>query len=135
VDGVLVLLGVSSVVLFAASLVVVPWLVARLPADYFAHRHREHPPPAHPAWRLSVLVVKNLVGATLVLAGIAMLVLPGQGLLSILAGVMLMDFPGKYQLERRIVGNHTVLSALNWIRARAHKPPLVLDESRDRLAR
>lgn len=123
----LVFLGLSSVVLFVASLVVVPWLVARLPADYFAHSEREHPPPAHPAWRLTVLVAKNLLGAALVLAGIAMLVLPGQGILSILAGVMLMDFPGKYQLERRIVGQPTVLAALNWIRARAHKPPLVLD--------
>lgn len=127
VDSMLVLLGLSSVILFVASLVVVPWVVARLPADYFAHRHREPPAPVHPAWRLTVVVVKNLVGATLVLAGIAMLVLPGQGILSILAGVMLMDFPGKYQLERRIVGQHTVLAALNWMRARAHKPPLVLD--------
>jgi hypothetical protein len=132
---VLVVLGVSSVVLFVASLVVVPWLVVRLPADYFAHRHREHPPPAHPAWRITVLVVKNVAGATLVLAGIAMLVLPGQGLLSILSGVMLMDFPGKYRLERRIVGERTVLAALNWIRARAHRPPLVLDVPDDEIAR
>jgi len=134
VDSVLVVLGVLSVVLFVASLLIVPWLVARLPADYFAHRRREHPEPAHPAWRMTVLVVKNVFGVLLVLAGIAMLVLPGQGLLSILAGVMLMDFPGKYQLERRIVGQHTVLGALNWIRARAHKPPLVLDVPDDEIA-
>lgn len=131
----LVVLGVFSVFLFAASLVVVPWMVARLPADYFAHRQREHPPPAHPAWRLTVLAVKNILGVVMVLAGIVMLVLPGQGLISILLGVMLMDFPGKYQLERRIVGNHTVLGALNWIRARAHKPPLVLDEPDHEIAR
>jgi len=127
VDSVFVALGAFSVVLSVASLVVVPWLIARLPADYFAHRHREHPPPAHPAWRMTVLVVKNVLGVVLILAGIAMLVLPGQGILSILAGIMLMDFPGKYHLERRIVGQHTVLAALNWIRARADKPPLVLD--------
>jgi len=123
----LVVLGVVSAVMFVASLVVVPWMIARLPADYFAHRHREHPAPAHPAWRMTVLVLKNVLGMVLILAGIAMLVLPGQGILCILAGIMLMDFPGKYHLEQSIVGQHTVLAALNWIREKAGKPPLVVD--------
>jgi hypothetical protein len=74
-------------------------------------------------WLLGVLL-KNLLGVALVLAGVAMLVLPGQGVLTILLGLMFMNFPGKRRLEQRIVQQPTVFQAMNWMRARAHQPPL-----------
>ena len=70
-----------------------------------------------------VLVVRNVLGWIFVLAGIAMLVLPGQGLLSIIAGLVLIDFPGKRRFERRLLANHVVRDAMNWLRRRAGKPP------------
>lgn len=68
-------------------------------------------------------VVRNVLGWMFVLAGIAMLVLPGQGLLSIIAGLVLIDFPGKRRFEHRLLASHVVRDAMNWLRRRAGKPP------------
>ncbi|HOS97284.1 MAG TPA: PGPGW domain-containing protein, partial [Deltaproteobacteria bacterium] len=69
---------------------------------------------------------KNILGAVFILAGIIMLFLPGQGVLTILIGITLVSFPRKRVLELRLVRKPSVLRALNWMRARAHKPPLLL---------
>ena len=71
----------------------------------------------------AALVVRNAVGWIFVVAGVAMLVLPGQGLLSILAGLVLIDFPGKHRFERRLLESSRVRRAMNWLRRRAGKPP------------
>ncbi len=55
-----------------------------------------------------------------------MLMTPGQGLLTILVGLVLTDFPGKHKIEQKLIAMPKVLSSLNWIRAKAKKPPLVL---------
>ena len=70
-----------------------------------------------------MLVIRNVLGWVFVVAGIAMLVLPGQGLLSIIAGLVLIDFPGKHRLERRLLASHVVRDAMNWLRRRAGRPP------------
>jgi hypothetical protein len=60
----------------------------------------------------------------LILAGIAMLVLPGQGTVTILIGLALTNFPGKYALERRIASQPAVRATLNKIRGLAGCSPL-----------
>jgi len=119
----------SAAAMFIVTLAVVPLLIIRLPSDYFAHsrRLREDLDPRHPAVRVTFIVVKNVVGALLIAVGIAMLVLPGQGLLTIVIGLTLVDFPGKYRVERAVVRQHTVHRAIDWIRTKAGKPPLELD--------
>jgi hypothetical protein len=119
-------LTIGSAALFVATLLAIPWIVSRLPADYF-RRDSEHQPrwyERHPAVFVAVLVLKNVVGAVLVLGGIAMLVLPGQGVLSILIGTSLLSLPGKRRLQRWIVSRPAVMRGLNWIRRRAGQPPL-----------
>ncbi|KXX64011.1 PGPGW domain-containing protein [Marichromatium gracile] len=116
-----------SVAVFLFSLLSLPFLVARIPADYFAapaHRPgrlRRHHPLVHAALRL----LKNLSGALLLLCGLLMLVLPGQGLLTMLMGLILIDFPGKYRLERRLVANPHLLGAINWLRRTRGVPPVL----------
>ena len=121
----LTLLGLLSVVTFVGSLVAVPWLIGRMRADYFlTHwqvvqaRHRRHP-----ALALTVFLVRNALGLLLVAAGLAMLFLPGQGLLTVLIGVCVMDFPGKRGLLQRLVRGPKVQGALNWIRRKRGKEP------------
>ena len=117
--------GALSILMCVGTLVALPLVVARLPADYFRRDHhatRHHTPSA--ARRLLGLFGKNLLGIVLVCTGVAMLVFPGQGLLTMLIGLMLIDFPGKRALEQRLVRLPTVLRALNWMRAKAHRPPL-----------
>lgn len=120
-------LAAASVVGFVASLIAIPWILVRLPADYFDTRVPRHwMIDRHPALRAIGLTVKNLAGYVFLLAGIAMLVLPGQGILTILIGVSLIDFPGKHRLEARLVAQRMVLHAINTVRHRFGRPPLVL---------
>lgn len=127
-DTALILLGIVSALTFVLTLVAVPWLVTRLPADYFAHRARQ--PMAwqrqHPLVRLVLLVARNLAGIVFLVLGIIMLVLPGQGLITMVAGLMLMDFPGKYHLMRWLVEWPAVHRSMNWLRRRRGRPPLEL---------
>jgi hypothetical protein len=125
--GTLWIVGVGSVVTFLGTLLAIPLVLVRLPEDYFDVRvPRTWMKDHHPALRLVGVVAKNLFGVAFLLAGLAMLLLPGQGLLTILIGVTLIDFPGKQLLESRIVGRPAVLSAVNALRQKFGKPPLVL---------
>ena len=54
-----------------------------------------------------------------------MLVLPGQGLLTLLVGFLLVDAPGKYRLERWLVSRKAVLRPINWLRRRKGRQPLI----------
>lgn len=114
--------AVGSTCVFVASLVAVPWVIVRLPANYFSHRRRVVERPKRGAAYYLLVVMKNLAGAVFVVMGIAMLVLPGQGILTIVVGVSLVNFPGKYRLERYLVSRRVILKALNWVRQRAGKP-------------
>jgi hypothetical protein len=122
-------LAALSVFTFVASLLAVPWLVVRIPRDYFAPGATPRLPWAerHPALRLAFAILKNVLGLALLAAGLAMLVLPGQGLLTIVVGLVLLDFPGKHALLRRIVMQPPVLESINWLRRRAGREPLIVE--------
>jgi len=118
--------ALSMVTLLVGTLIVIPILVIHIPANYF-NRERQKPGRYHGQYsviRLLGLVVKNILGIIFILAGLAMLLLPGQGFITILIGIMLLSFPGKPALERRMVQQPTLLRAINWIRAKAKKPAL-----------
>jgi len=124
---VLIGLTVASAIGFVVSLIAIPMILVRLPADYFDTRTPRHwMKDHHPALRLLGLVVKNVVGVVFLLAGFAMLFLPGQGVLTMLIGISLMDFPQKRALEARMVGQPTVLGVINSMRHKFGKPPLTL---------
>lgn len=124
---VLIGLTVASVIGFVGSLIAIPLILVRLPPDYFDTRTPRHwMKDHHPMLRLLGLVAKNVVGVVLLLAGLAMLFLPGQGLLTMLIGISLMDFPRKRQLEAKMVGQPTLLGVINSMRHKFDKPPLTL---------
>ncbi len=123
------LIAVAFVITFTLSLAIVGVLLVRLPATYFLDRHqRELWIDQHPAVRWSGIILKNVLGVGLIALGCVLSLpgVPGQGLLTILLGVMLLDFPGKRRLERRLVGMPHVLDRVNRLRTRFGKPPLVL---------
>lgn len=103
-----------------AALAVTRW-VATLPADWFV-RPRRHAGAA-----------RQLVGAALVVAGVAMLVLPGPGLLVLLVGVGTLQFPGKHDLLMSVLSRPTVRSSFDQLRARFGQPPLALEPARVRV--
>lgn len=125
-DTLLLYLGLFSFLFFLLTLIVIPWLILQIPVDYFeeSRRHAFLGELHHPVIRLTLLVLKNLLGVFFILLGIALLVLPGQGLLTILLGIVLMDFPGKFRLERWFVRHKTVLRSINWLRKKGRRSPI-----------
>lgn len=116
------------VVAFTVTLTIAGVLIVQMPADYFRDdRPREDWRARHPVLRWTLRVMKNLAGALLVGMGFLMLVTPGQGVLTILLGVMLLDLPGKRQVVRRLIGRPSVLRTVNRLRERFGKPPVELD--------
>ena len=116
------------IVSLVACLIVVPWVLIKLPADYFCSNRKAHEPFARfpAAARMPLIIAKNLLGIALVGAGLVFLVMPGQGVIVILIGVLLLDFPRKKQLERWLIARGPILKLANWIRAKGSKEPLVL---------
>ena len=121
-QGLLLALGVGSVVMFVGTLLAVPIVICRLPHDIYVRRRA---PRTRPMGLGAVLaLVRNLFGIAIIAAGVLMLVLPGQGLLTIVIGIALVDFPGKHALERRLIGHRRVIDAMNALRERFGHPPL-----------
>ena len=77
-----------------------------------------------PLWRYPYWIAKNIVGVVFIVAGIVMLVLPGQGILTIVLGLALINFPGKRKVIRRIFTQRRIFKAINGLRRKANKPPL-----------
>ena len=116
----------AAIVSFAAVVaIVVSW-----PADRFKGEHDTRPGvQRHIVVHVLLLIAKNVAGSLLVILGLIMSVpgVPGQGLLTALIGVSLLNFPGKRRLERRFVRIHAVFRNVNRLRARFHRAPLELD--------
>jgi hypothetical protein len=124
-------LGGASLVMLVVTPIVFPLVIIQLPSVYFVRQERE---PArqkrrHPLLWLVLTVLKNILGVVLIVAGFAMLVLPGRGLLTILIGITLANFPGKYALERWFVRKPRVARTLNRIRKAANRGQLQIPEA------
>ena len=117
---------IFSLLSFGIGIISTPFIVSRIPVNYFAHneRHAMTDDSHHVVIRWLLMCLKNLLGAVLVIAVIIMLVTPGQGLLSILFGLMIMNYPGKYQLERWIIQRPLIFRAVNALRAKQGQSPL-----------
>lgn len=115
----LITIGIVSGVIFIVSLLAMPWLLSKIPVDYFTNdnhcKNKSH---------FFITIIKNLFGFVLLLAGVIMLIMPGQGIISILLGLSLIEFPGKRQLELKLIRNDATFQVINWLREKANKPPL-----------
>ena len=117
--------GLAIVSLAVATAVVVTWPADRFKpggAGAFLATH-------HTAVRIVAHVGKNVAGVILLLLGVVMALpgVPGQGFLTMIIGLTLVDFPGKLNLERRLVGRPFVLRKLNALRHRFKRPALELE--------
>ena len=101
-------------------------VVVGLPSDFFVRAQGTR--PAHRVFlHLTLVVAKNLLGVIVCVAGFVMALplVPGPGVLFMLVGLGLVDFPGKRSLELRLLREPHVLSSVNKMRARFRKPPIV----------
>jgi len=117
-------LATISLFVFIFSLVSIKWLVALIPTDYFVKKNISKSKKSYSLLWLMSIIVKNIIGYTLILGGILMLVLPGQGLFTILMGLILSNYPGKYTIEKKIISIPSILKTINWLRKKSNKPRL-----------
>ncbi len=113
---------------FIITIVIVVGVLAALPATYF--RDDGRPPPRRRGTIPGVIgrVLRNALGLVLIILGLLLSLpaVPGQGVLTVLIGLMLIDLPGKRRLEQKLVARPGVLEAMNRVRAWLCRPPLVL---------
>lgn len=117
-------IGVSlfSLGCFVCSVLVASWAVKRLPADYLLH---DADGPEHVPCGRALLVLRNVLGSVLLLLGFLMLFLPGQGLLTIVAGLAVMSFRSKRRLEHWLLLRPQLFAVVNQLRQRGGRPPLL----------
>ena len=124
-------LGIISIVTFIGTIVALPIILIKIPEDYFIHDKENpyHPENIPKSLRLFFLIIKNICGGVFLLFGIILLLLPGQGIITILIGISFINFPGKKKLERKIIMQPVVFNAINAIRKRAGYLPLQIPET------
>ena len=116
--------GSISLFVFLFSLLSIKWLVSLIPEDYFINKKDSKIKTSNIFIWYIVLIFKNLIGYSLILGGIMMLVLPGQGLFTIIIGLMMSNYPGKYSIEKKFIAIPTILKSINWLRNKSNKPPI-----------
>ena len=105
-------------------------VMLKIPANYFSSHYVQDFLPNSPfIVRWGAVVLKNILGVFLIGLGIILSLpgVPGQGILTILLGLIMLDIPGKRPLEARIIKRPAILAAINSLRARYSKPPLIMD--------
>jgi len=118
----------SSLLLFVGSLIALPWILRMIPADYFDQDHI----PLRQIWFQSTsqlrlwIVAKNFLALILAIAGLLMTFLPGQGLLTLLAGLFLSDLPFRKPLLHTVFKRAFILDPVNRLRAKRAIPPIIV---------
>ena len=118
------------IVSFAVNLAIVSIVLVKIPSNYFRESYSGgFLKDRSPVIRWLGIIGKNVLGLLLVVMGILLSLpgVPGQGILTILLGIMLLDFPGRRQLELKLVSRPKVFKTINRLRHGFGKPPLVLD--------
>ena len=126
-----VLIGAAIFVAsFLINLGIVSAILVKLPADHFSkNRKTKFWAGPRPALHAAKVIGKNVAGVLLVALGVVLSLpgVPGQGLLTILLGIMLLDFPGRDRLEQKLLSKPSIVNTINRLRGRFGKSPLVLN--------
>ena len=121
-------LAICSLFIFFFSILAINFVIKIIPVDYFDSTKRELSPfkTSNSIIWLIFFIIKNIMGYLLILGGILMLVLPGQGLLTILLGLIFSDYPGKYKLEKKLITIKPIYRYINWVRKKSDIEPIKL---------
>lgn len=126
-----VLIGAAIfLVSFFANLGIVSLILVKIPADHFSKSRKTKFWAGPRPWLHAAKVIgKNIGGILLVALGVVLSLpgVPGQGLLTVLLGIMLLDFPGRHRLEQKLLSKPSILNSINKLRARFDKKPLELN--------
>ena len=115
--------------LFTISLLAICLVAVLLPTAYLTNERSPFWPDKPPLVRWLGIIAKNLLGLLLIAIGAVLAIpgIPGQGLLTILIGLLLLDIPGKHRLVQNLLRRPRLLKAINRLRAWFSRPPLIVD--------
>ena len=121
-----------SLVVAVAGAIALPLLIVSLPADYFVQPRRKlrQSSAGRRCLPIAGILLRNILALMLFVAGLIMLLTPGQGLLMLLVAISLADFPGKRRLERWVVSHEVIATSLNSLRLKVNRPPLQIPKYR-----
>jgi len=121
-------LGILSILIFVFSIFGLRLFIIAIPSDYFINKKRVSALKNRSIllW-IIYIVFKNIIGYVFIIMGLVALVLPGQGILMILIGLMMSDYPKKFDLEKKIITIKTVRKGINWIRIKSKVDKIKLD--------
>lgn len=115
---------IGTAAIWAALIWATPVVVRRLPSDFFSN-------PAHLRRRgrdgrpfllyAAIVAARNIAGVALVVLGTVFL----QGVIVAMAGLGIMDIPGKDRAVRRLAAIPFVWRLMARIREKAELPPLI----------
>jgi hypothetical protein len=93
-------------------------VLVRMPEDHFVRREKHR--------HIVLTVLRNIVGAVLIVAGVVLSLplVPGPGFILLIAGISLMNFPGRRRLLLRLLRMPWVLKPINRLRGHFGQPPL-----------
>lgn len=117
----IIVLTIVTAITLVTSIVIIPYIILNLTPDYFLYKRQPMLKYKHRVIRYFVLIIKNLFGYILFILGVIMLFIPGQGLLSIALGMLLINFPGKKKVEKKMFSNKKVNKIINIIRKKFGK--------------
>ena len=105
-----------------AGFILICIVVAVLPRDFFTRPRRSK------GWKK---ILKNALGWLTIAAGVALSLpmVPGPGFVLLLAGLALVDFPGRRKLLRKVISRPGVHRKLNAFRRKLHRPYFLLPEA------
>lgn len=122
-------LAVISLITFIVSLLLIPFVVRKMPTDIFINLEKRVKDKIHKSFQsYLILLLANLLAVLLILIGIIMLFIPGQGLLTILVGLLLLSFPGKKKVILNLIRRQQIQKSLDWIRTKQNKEPFLWPE-------
>ena len=126
-SSILIGIGGLSLLILIFSIIGLGWFISQIPEDYFIHEKRQADnwDKYSSKTRIVIIILKNFIGIAMLISGLLLLILPGQGLLTMIIGLLLIDYPRKFQLEQKIISIPSVFRSLNWFRAKARKPNLL----------
>ena len=118
---ILIWLTIASLVMFVASIFLIPKFLKNMPIDYFINP-KYHQVEVKGFKQIMIFIIKNIIGLFFIIIGVIMIFTPGQGVISIIIGLFLMQFKGKFYLEKKLIQNNITFNTLNWIRKKINKP-------------
>ena len=118
-------LAITSLATFFLSLIIIPLIIRSLSVHCFLDITSTPRKKAYTAWKVILLLLRNIIGIFLLFAGIVMLFLPGQGILTILIGILLLSFPGKQKIVNYLIYKPSIQRSLDWVRKKSGTQPFI----------